>query len=552
MVALGRTGGHRGPPLQASGGFGVTRNAIYTILALAVLALSLVPIGSAVFLLGFLNGDSPCVMCWEQRTGMVLVALTGLFVLRYGPRPKYLGLSVLLGAWGIFMGLRHTGMHAARDVGQGFSLEILGAHTYTWALFIFWVCTVTMGALLMRLREGETLAEPRSLRPLERLAFGVFLVVVAGNMVQAFASTGPPPYMGQSDPIRFSFQPKHWVWSLDEWSPASVSLRGRWAIEKPGVAGLPADPTAGPLTNLPVLPIREQRTLALPLRGTPTDLAYEQATNRFLVTTQSGIYITDGSLGRVAKYTVIDPGFSIDLGQFAGATFLERKVVMAVGENKSYVVLRENDTADADKNFRFFLESFDKFNEVSRSRLGTVRARMMYTMSLAFDPATKSIYTVTVPNARVKRLVISRFDRRDLTLSEEFTPALATESGLRLSGDTRSLDEYYVTGAAVDGGRLYAISAAYNTLLTIDLATHTVVAADAIPGLDRPVGLAIKGDDLYIVGENGALAVVPRPADSRSGTTEVADPQAAGAKAPMAAGSDAKAAATTVPSGARK
>jgi disulfide bond formation protein DsbB len=376
-----------------------------------------------------------------------------------------------------------------------------------------------MGLLLMLLREGETPAEPRTLRPLESLAFSVFLVVVAGNIVQAFASTGPPPYMGQSDPIRFSFTPRHWVWSLEEWSPAPASLRGRWAIEKPGVAGLPADPAAGPLANLPVLPIREQRTLALPLRGTVTDLAYEQATNRFLVTTQSGVYITDGSLGRIARYTVVDSGFSIDLGRFAGAAFLERKIVMAVGENKSYVVLRENDQADADKNFRFFLDSFDRFDEVSRSRLGTVRARMMYTMSLAFDAATGSIYTVTVPNAKVKRLVISRFDRRDLTLSEEFMPALAGEAGLRL-GEKRSLDEYYITGATVDGGRLYAISAAYSTLLTIDLATHAVVAAHVIPGLDRPVGLAIRADDFYIVGEGGALAVVARPAETAPGIVQ--------------------------------
>lgn len=503
----------------------MTRNAVYSILTLAVLLLSIVPVGTAVFLLGFLVGDSPCVMCWEQRTGMVLVALTGLFVLRFGPRPKYLGLAVMLGAWGLFMGLRHTGMHAARDVGQGFSLEILGAHTYTWALFIFWVCTVTMGVLLMLLRDGESsLTEPRTLRPLERFAFGVFLVVVAGNAAQAFVSTGPPPYMGQSDPVRFSFTPKNWVWSLEEWSPAPVSLRGRWAIEKPGVAGLQADPASGPLAHLPVLPIREQRTLALALRGSITDLAYEQATNRFLLTTQSGVYITDGSLGRIAKYTVVDPGYSIDLGQFAGASFLERKIVMAVGENKSFVVLRENDRADADKNFRFFLESFDKFDEVSRSRLGTVRARMMYTMSLAFDPSTNSIYTVTVPNAKVKRLVISRFDRRDLTLSEEFMPQLATESGLRLSGDKRSVDEYYVTGATVDSGRLYVVSAAFSTVLAIDLATHTIVEAHAIPGLNRPVGLTIKGNDFYIVGEDGVLAIVPRPIASDALATAASAP----------------------------
>jgi disulfide bond formation protein DsbB len=233
------------------------------------------------------------------------------------------------------------------------------------------------------------------------------------------------------------------------------------------------------------------------------------------VTTQAGVYITDGSLGRIAKYTVVDMGFAADLGQFAGATFLERKIVMAVGENKSFVVLRENDRADADKNFRFFVESADKFDEVSRSRLGTIRARMMYTMSAAFDPASQSVYTVTVPNAKVKRLVLSRFDRRDLTLSEEYAPALAADSGLKLSGDTRKLDEYYITGAAVDEGRMYAISAAHSTLLVIDLATHTVVAAYAIPGLDRPVGLAIKGDDFYIVNADGALAVVARPLDGR-------------------------------------
>lgn len=91
------------------------REALYTMLAVAVLILSIVPVGAAVFLLGFVYGDSPCVMCWEQRAGMAIIALIGLFILRYGPRPKYIGLAVLVAAWGTFMGLRHVGMHAARD-----------------------------------------------------------------------------------------------------------------------------------------------------------------------------------------------------------------------------------------------------------------------------------------------------------------------------------------------------------------------------------------------------------------------------------------------------
>jgi disulfide bond formation protein DsbB len=481
--------------------------AVYTLLALAVLGITALPVGIAVFVLGFVYGDSPCVMCWEQRVGMALIALIGVFVLRYGARPKYIGLSVLVGAWGIFMGLRHTGMHAARDIGQGFSAEILGAHTYTWAVFIFWVCVLTMGLLLARLRALDADDTIRQLKPLESLATVVFLVVIAGNAVQAFASTGPPPFMGQGDPIRFSFNPQHWVWSLDEWRPAPVSLRGRWAAEKPSVASLSSDATAGPFEALPALRVARQMRLSLPLRGTPTDLAYDAASDRFLLTTnQAGIYITDAGLSHVVRYTVIDPGFSVDLGTFVGAAFVDSKTVMAVGDNKSFVVLKEKDGADANRNFRYFLESWDKFDEVSRSRFGTVRARMMYTMSAAFDPASHSAFTVTVPNAKSKRLVVSRFGE-DYVLSEEYTPKLGAQSGLALKAK-RKLDELYVTGTAFADGRLYAISAAYNTLLVIDPASREVVSAYSVPGVVHPVGLAVKGTDFYVLGEDGVVTVV--------------------------------------------
>ena len=486
------------------------RDLLFTVLALAVLFLMIVPVGMAVFWLGFVRGDSPCVMCWEQRIGMILISLTGLFVLRFGPRPKYIGMAVLIGAWGVFMGLRHTGMHAARDIGQGFSAELLGAHTYTWALFIYWVCVMVMGALLLMLRNEHLPAAPRSLRGIERVAGGAFLVVVAANIVQAFASTGPPPFMGQSDPVRFSFSPRHWIWSIDEWKPVRVSLRGRWAVDKPGLATVVGDPATGPLVNLSPLTVKERTPLKLALDGPPTDLAYDPATDQFLLTTAQGVYLTDGTLGRVTRYTIIDGGFSVDLGRIAGAAFLDQGAVIAVGENKSYVVLRPNDQASADSNFRYFLESRDRFDEVSRSRFGTVRARLLYIMSAAYDAATNAVYTVTVPNNRVKRLVVSRFDRSDLTLSEEFVPSLAPESGLALAPG-RALDELMVTGAAIADGRLFALSAAHGTLLTIDLARRQVVAAQAIPGLTRPTGMAVKGGDLYIVDDAGMLTVVTRP-----------------------------------------
>ncbi len=488
----------------------VKSSAVYTILTLAVLALAVIPVGTAVFVLGFVYGDSPCVMCWEQRIGMALVALIGLFVLRFGARPKYIGLSVLVGAWGVFMGLRHVGMHAARDIGQGFSAEILGAHTYTWSLFIFWVCVVTMGVLLMMLREGEPTSSSRALRPLEKVTMIVFLVVIAGNVVQAFASTGPPPYMGQGDPVRFSFNPRHWVWSLEEWSPATISFRGRWAAEKPGLDGLTTDPARGPLKNVTPLQVTRRLQIGAPLKGSVTDLAYDAASDRFLATTQHGVYVLDGSLQNVVRYTIVDPGYSVDLGDFAGGAFVDGNTVMAVGENKSYVMLREDDRADPNANFRYFLESFDRFSELRRSRFGTVRARMMYVMSLAYDPVRKSFYTVTVPNSKSKTLVVSRFDAADRTLSEEFSPSLQPDAGVALAGK-RSLDEFYVTGATVDDGRLYAISAAFSTLLVIDLTNHEVTAAYAVSGIEKPTGVAVKGDSVYVACADGRVVVVPKP-----------------------------------------
>ena len=73
-----------------------------------------------------------------------------------------------------------------------------------------------------------------------------------------------------------------------------------------------------------------------------------------------------------------------------------------------------------------------------------------------------------------------------------------------------------ITGAAVADGQLYAISAAHSTLLTLDLATHRIVAAYTVPGLERPVGLAVRGNDLYILGQDGTVTVVARPVMSPS------------------------------------
>jgi disulfide bond formation protein DsbB len=490
---------------------------MYTVLVIAVLFLTIVPVGTAVFVLGFIAGDSPCILCWQQRIGMALLALIGLFVLRYGPKPKYLGMAVLVGAWGVFMGLRHSSLHLARDVGQGFSVELFGAHTYTWSLFIFWCCLAAIGVLLMMAKRTDLLpGPPRVLRRVDRAAIVIFVVVIGANIVQAFASTGPPPFTGQADPVRFTFNPRHWVWSVDEYLPVPISLRGRWAIEKPDVASVDPNPATGPLRGLSELRVNERRPLKLPLRGRPTALAYDPARARFLLTTEHGVYIVNDALDRVLRYTVVDPLFSVDLAEFSAAAFLPDARVLAIGENKSFVILRasEQRSGGEDRNYRYFLESFNDFDEVTRSRFSTVRAKMMYVMAGAFDPASGSIVTITVPNRRMRRMAVSRFDVEDMTLSEEFIPALAPEVRRHAPGVASEpgspLDHLYVTGATIENGRLYALSAAHSTLLTIDLASRTVVEAHTIAGLRQPTGMALRDGALVIVSADGTVAIVPR------------------------------------------
>lgn len=497
----------------------MSRSPLYTVLAAAVLFLILVPLGTSVFILGFIHGDSPCILCWAQRIGMSLIALIGLFILRYGPRPRYVGLGVLVGAFGMFMAVRHSSLHLARDIGQGFAVQILGAHTYVWSFAVFFVCVLVMALMLMAVpaedlqagpADGATGTPPRPLQRIDRVAMITFLAVTAGTIVQAFTSTGPPPFVGQSDPVRFSFNPSTWVWSLDEFRlSAPISLRGRWDVELPDVTNVDGSPSSV-LGSLPSLTVGGRTPLPFAIKGTPTGLAYDAASDRFLLTTEHGVYLADGALQNVLRHTVVDPLFAVDLGRFSGAAFLGNGRLLAVTENKSYVVLQETDQPDARKNFRYFVESATAFDEVARSRFATMRGKMMYVMAAAVDPATQAIYTVTVPNAKTKRWVVSRFDPGDRLLSEEFVPRI-DPARVAVTDGSNPLEAFYVTAATIADGRMYALSAAHSTLLTIDLASHAVVAAHAVPGLHQPTGMALKHGTLYIVSRDGSVASAERP-----------------------------------------
>lgn len=488
----------------------LSHDRLRTVLAWVVIALIAAPVGGAV-LLGVAYGESPCILCWAQRTSMVLIALVGLFVLRYGPRPRYIGMVVLLGTWGTFMAIRHSALHLARDIGQGFAAPYFGVHTYVWSWVVHWVTLGVIGVLLLLLREEPAERGTRELGRVSRFAMGLFLLVVGANAFQAFVTTGPPPFMGQADPVRFSLNPRRWVWMYEGEMRGRISLRGSWTVPRPDPARVEADadPGSGPLVGLPTLTVERWERIAAPLDGRLTDLAYHPAMDGYLAVTDGfGVYVLDSAMSEIAHAVELDHQFSIDLTPLAGAAFVGDTLAV-LATNKSYVLLRPDPAADAEREWRHFRTTTGGVTELRRSRFATVRARQMYVLSLAYDQLADELITVTVPSPRHRRLVVSRFSRQDMMLASEFLPRLGPD--LAWAGDGRSLSEYVVTGAVAVDGTLYAISAAYSTLLAIDLQTKTVTAAYAVPGLVQPVGLAARGSQLLVAQADGRVAVLARP-----------------------------------------
>ncbi len=264
------------------------------------------------------------------------------------------------------------------------------------------------------------------------------------------------------------------------------------------------------MASLIKVPIVGWERVAAPLNGALSGLARDRATGRFLaVTDHYGVYLLDSSRSRVIHHVVLDRGFSVDLAPLIGASFLGGDTLAVLSTNKTYALLAPDPKADERAEWRHFLETDGQTSEVGLGRFQTVRAHQMYVLSLAFDQAAQELITVSVPNRRHHQLVVARFARGDMALSSEFEPRLGPGVSLRSGTE---LADFLVRGAAVDGERLYAVSAEYSTLLVVDLKERTLQAAYGVPGLTRPGGLAVRGAQLLVAQADGRIALLARPA----------------------------------------
>ena len=485
----------------------------YDIVCWGGLLIVLLPVGIANIILGYFMGDSPCTLCWGQRQNMAYIGVVALFMVRYGFKPKYLATMLVMAAVGLYMSFRHLGNHAARDVGQGFGLDVFGIHTQMWAEIVFWCVVMLFGlACYLAPRVDALLAEMREKqwRPLTgfyRIAFGVVAFIIASNTFQALWSTGIPPYWGQGDPVRFSFNPKYVVWSADSWHGmwGGINFLGKRDVKDPDFAYAPNtkklgitfnhDANESPVTLNGQMTIAQTRDIVGIDKPINTLSAIR---GQYFVASKYDFWVLGEDLKPVVS-AAMDPWFSANVLDIVGFTEYKDDAFVIMGTNKSLLRARLNPQADDVKGWANFTAGRDQVEAVGglgRARIDTTRGKLSYIHASATDG--RYIFTATVPDNKNKtKFVISKALMADWTLSGEFEPVAEALK------DGRKLGELYITGMVYENGKLYAVSKNFNTLIVIDIASESIEAAYGLPAeLTDIRGLAKKGNTFEVVDHN--------------------------------------------------
>ena len=464
----------------------------YDLLCWGGLLIVLLPVGIANIILGYFMGDSPCTLCWGQRQQMAYIGVTALFMVRYGFKPKYLATMLVMAAIGLYSSFRHYGNHAMRDVGQGFGLDIFGLHTQFWAEVVFWCVVFLFG--------------------FNRIAFSIVCFIVASNCFQALWSTGVPPFWGQGDPVRFSWNPKYVVWSADSWEGmwSGINFLGKRDVKDPDFAYKANDKKLGitfahDAQNAPVN-VNGMLTVAnvRQIEGINDKInTLSMINGQYMVGSKYTFWALDNNM-KPATSASYDPWYSANVLDLVGiAPYQDGFILM--GSNKSLLRARWNPNADDVKgwgNFTAGRTEVEHIGGLGRARVGTERAKFSYIHSAAADG--RYVYTATVPdNKNHTKLVISKALMADWTLSAEFMPAADLKKD-------RTLGELYITGMVYDDGKLYAVSKNHNVIVEIDIAQEKVTNAWGFPADLTDVRGLVKNGDTFEVIDNNRLVTLKK------------------------------------------
>lgn len=507
------------------------------VMTTAVAIILIVPVGMACVYLGFIKGESPCLLCGHERFGMVAVGVLGLFMVRYGVKIKYVALVFLCGFWFLFEGLRHVGNHAQRDIGQGFGEAMFGLHTYTWAFVVYWCVILAMALMLFFIRKdnvlGKDLLEPSvKIKEFSGYAKGVVALstlIIFANVLQFLITNGPPPFGGSGDPVRFTpniaqssqyWDNKHWH---ENFRPNKWSLLGGNQGPKPWIAGVnekedknyPFDtnPANSPIVSQNQTPLEligskdiGFKALSTYGKGNAGGIAYDRINNEFaIIGTGAAAYFTDENFAEFKEFATLDQVNGSDIPLSVDATFFDAGKLVATAYNKTIWGVEKVSADKVDEKVRwvFFREHKGDIMPAfkgNRARIGTTRAKKNYILSLAKDPDSRYAYMLTVPAKKAPNVILLKFDTKDNTISEE--TILTFDKGLQLKEGAK-VNSFYITGADIANGKMLAISKNYNALLVIDLASKAITGAYTLPSVADASDIAIKGKELYILSREG-------------------------------------------------
>lgn len=462
----------------------------YTLMCLAGFLIILLPVGIANLIFGYVLKDSPCTLCWGQREGMIFIGIMALFIVRYGLKAKYLATLLVMTGFGLWQSFAHFGIHAHRDLDQGFGLAVFGIHTYFWAEVVFWAVVVLLGVMFFFAPKFSAFDEEigsQNVRKFSKFTSSAFIVcalIIASNVFQAFVSTGVPPYYGQGDPVRFTLDSKYIIWDdsgyKKHWN--NVSFLGKRDVATPDYAFAPASDKLGvkfdnDANNAP-LNVDENLSIASKkeLEFTKPINSLDFINGEFVASSKWEVFFMDENF-KVVNDFEIDPYFSATIDPIIGVIpFMEDKY-MLMGSNKTLLRFGKNPNADEALQYADFMRGNDKFEGqgkgLGRARIDTIRAKFHHVASIATDGTY--CYLATVPNNKdAKKFVISKILLSDRTLSGEFTPKIALKDG-------KSLGDLYVTSMTYKDGLLYALSKNHNVIALIDPKSEEIIKTLAYP-----------------------------------------------------------------------
>ncbi|CAM2878868.1 disulfide bond formation protein B [Helicobacter burdigaliensis] len=502
----------------------------YLFMTTAVLLILAIPVSFANVYLGYFHNESPCTLCWFERIGMVIIGILGMFILRYGPQMKYIVCVFLFAGYGIYMGIRHTASWWQRDIGIGLGDKLVGAHTYTWAVVVYWCVVVVMGLALLFINKRSSMmrdlaSENIEVKPLNSYSKFVIIasfLVVCSNAFQALIINGIPPFTGKSNPDRLSFDmsmmTKTWtteVWSrlfkfnlLGKNTPENVYIKD--LIEPSGLQ-IQRDSSQGAFTlTKNIESLDKSYEISIPELSkykSINAIAYHQNSDEFVLISNEMALSYTKDFKTSSGYVLFDKSNGYDMKYIVDATFIGDKLVFGAF-NKTFSGAQKvdaNTKIDPMLEWQAFKETSGSIApafytnkngwfEPSRKYILTIRAKQNYVHSYASDG--EFLYLISIPNKFSPKLILSYASTKDYMLSGE--KPLSVDKNLKLK-EGRNINDYYIVASNIIGDKMLALSMRYSTMLVIDYKNAKIIDAYEIKGLDNPKSMATKGDTIYIL-----------------------------------------------------